>query len=163
MIVAFTGHRPPKAGLSYPHDGPGDKLAVGLVRAELRKLAALSSNDLHAVVGGALGFDTLAARACYLESVPYDLYMPFEGQAARWPDEAKQRFAAMRRFADSVVVVSEGGYSAQKMQVRNEAMVDAADVLVAWWDQSPGGTANCILYASHKPNLRLVNLYEEVR
>jgi uncharacterized phage-like protein YoqJ len=33
-------------------------------------------------------------------------------------------------------------------QRRNEFMVDAADVLAAFFDGSPGGTANCVLYAS---------------
>jgi len=33
-------------------------------------------------------------------------------------------------------------------QLRNEFMVDAADVLAAFFDGSPGGTANCVRYAS---------------
>ena len=40
------------------------------------------------------------------------------------------------------------GYAAWKMQKRNEWMADKATRIVALWDGSPGGTANCIAYAS---------------
>lgn len=33
------------------------------------------------------------------------------------------------------------------MQKRNEYMVDLADRVIAVWDGSKGGTANCIKYA----------------
>lgn len=43
-------------------------------------------------------------------------------------------------------------------QRRNEFMVDSADRIIAWYDGSPSGTANCIKYANqvHKP---VRNLY----
>ena len=51
-------------------------------------------------------------------------------------------------------IVSPGEYAAFKMQVRNEWMVDqlnpATDLLLAAWDGSPGGTGNCVKYATGK-------------
>jgi uncharacterized phage-like protein YoqJ len=38
-------------------------------------------------------------------------------------------------------------YSAAKMQIRNEYMVNACDKLIAVWDHTPGGTENCVKYA----------------
>ncbi|MFZ2410072.1 MAG: hypothetical protein WAW23_00725, partial [Candidatus Methanoperedens sp.] len=38
-------------------------------------------------------------------------------------------------------------FSMDAYQRRNEFMVDAADVLAAFFDGSPGGTANCVRYA----------------
>jgi uncharacterized phage-like protein YoqJ len=40
-------------------------------------------------------------------------------------------------------MISRGGYEPWKMQVRNEWMIDRCDVLLALWDGSRGGTANC--------------------
>ncbi len=33
------------------------------------------------------------------------------------------------------------------MQVRNEYMVDRADLVLALWNGTPGGTGNCVRYA----------------
>ena len=36
------------------------------------------------------------------------------------------------------------------MQRRNEYMVDKADTLIAVWNGTSGGTANCVKYAKKK-------------
>ncbi len=141
-IAALTGHRPPKAGLTYSHDSPGDLAAVKAVRQFIR---AYDIDFL--IVGGALGFDTLGARAAWLEKIPYDVYVPFKAQAARWYPEAQTRYYTMLEEANTVEVISEGGFTPQKMQFRNVRMVDDARFLATWWDGSSGGTANCIKYA----------------
>jgi len=41
-------------------------------------------------------------------------------------------------------------YKASKMQKRNIWIVDNSDGLVAVWDGTPGGTANCVEYARNK-------------
>ena len=46
-------------------------------------------------------------------------------------------------LSDDVVVISPGGYEPWKMQVRNEWTVDQCDVLLAIWDGSRCGPANC--------------------
>lgn len=55
--------------------------------------------------------------------------------------------------ADEVIIVSYGNYAAWKMQKRNEHMIDRLsnnnDFLIAVWDGSSGGTANCIKYAKN--------------
>lgn len=160
MTVAFTGHRPTKAGLSWSHEGEGDWAAVEAVRAALRELKD-QGEVLHAIVGGALGFDTLAARACWLERVPFSVYVPFAGQASVWPTEAQERYEAMLEAASDVRVISPGGYSAAKMHARNRAMVDDSTILFTWWDGSGGGTAHCITYAMTRlgPS-RVRHLYE---
>ena len=67
----------------------------------------------------------------------------------------------MLKRAKSVVFVSEPPYSAEKMQIRNRYMVDwlgdSTGLLIAVWDGSPGGTANCVNYAKLKcrPILRI--------
>ncbi len=112
------------------------------MKEELQKVAPSC-----VIVGGALGWDTLVARAAYLSSIPFSLYVPFEGQDSKWPEDARQRYRIMTAHAAEIKVISPGGYAAYKMQVRNVAMVDDCDEVWALWDGSKGGTANCIAYA----------------
>lgn len=44
------------------------------------------------------------------------------------------------------MVITHGAYSSAAMQVRNEWLADRCDALLALWDGSPGGTANCLRY-----------------
>jgi uncharacterized phage-like protein YoqJ len=45
------------------------------------------------------------------------------------------------------VIVCEGGYHPDKLQKRNIWMVDRSTAVLALWDGSKGGTANCVKYA----------------
>ena len=47
--------------------------------------------------------------------------------------------------------------SKKAFDLRNRAMVDDCDLLIAIWDGSPGGTANCVEYAERvlRPTLFL--------
>ncbi len=152
-VAALTGHRPIKAGLTYSHSSDGDKIAVIAVRQFIRNY-----NIDFLIVGGALGFDTLGARAAWLEKIPYDVYVPFKSQAARWYPKAQERYYTMLEEAHDVLTTSEGGYTPQKMQFRNVRMVDDANLLATWWDGSTGGTANCIRYAE-TGSIKIVHLY----
>ena len=58
-----------------------------------------------------------------------------------------------------VVFVSEPGYAAWKMQVRNKWMVDNSDLVLALWNGTDGGTANCVRYAE-KVGKPITNLWE---
>lgn len=156
MIVAFTGHRPPKAGLTYSHDAEGDWEAVSRV---MNWATDWPDAIHHFIVGGALGFDTLAARAAMGVGLPYVVYVPFVGQSSVWPASAQARYQLMLDNADGVNIVCEGGYSPEKMQIRNMAMVNDADVMVAWWDGSPGGTSNCVQYAQQR-GIKVINLWD---
>lgn len=139
--VSFTGHRPPKADLTWSHEAKYDGVAVGLVRDWLREF-----QPSLAIVGGAQGFDTLAARACYLEHIPYDAYVPFANQDERWPQEARTRYRAMLNCAREIRIIGVSTAIYWAFDARNRAMVDDSDHTLAWWDGSTGGTANCLNY-----------------
>ena len=47
-------------------------------------------------------------------------------------------------------MVSNGPYTSAAMQVRNEWMADHCDVLLALWNGTPGGTANCLRYFTQR-------------
>lgn len=145
LKVAFTGHRPTKIG-GYDHLSPLRKMVRYALHQELVRLHEKYTVQL-AITGGALGVDTDAALMANTLGIPFSVYKPFEGQESKWPAESQERYRKMCGVASELKVVSEGGYSTSKMQVRNQAMVDNCDVLVAIWDGNPSGTANCVNYA----------------
>lgn len=152
--IALTGHRPAKLA-GYRMDDPfyrrlQDRLEDGIERA----VAVHGSVVCHS--GLALGADTVWSRAIIAvrERHPGNLqfvaHLPTRSQASVWPSQADVDFWRYQvAVADRVVVYGET-YTYRIMQVRNEGMIDAADLLVAVWDGTPGGTRNAITYARGK-------------
>jgi uncharacterized phage-like protein YoqJ len=108
--------------------------------------------------GMALGWDTAVALVAIELGIPLIACLPFAGQESRWPEPSRKQYAEILAKASRIVIVSEGGYSSLKMQIRNQYMVDNSDELVALWDGSAGGTWNCIQYAESKRKT-YINLY----
>ncbi len=141
MIVAGTGHRPDKLG-GYDHYNP----IRSWIREEI-KVAFEFLKPTRVISGMALGFDQDLATVCIEMAIPFTAAIPFVGQEDAWPAHSRKYFDWLLERADEAVIVSPGEYSAFKMQVRNEWMVNRCDWLVACWDGSNGGTGNCVDYA----------------
>lgn len=141
MIVAFTGHRPDKLG--------GYKLPNDTYIKVCRDIDWLLKelNPEKVISGMALGVDQWAANIAYKLGIPFVAAIPFEGQELAWPEASQKTYRILRKLASEEVIVSSGGYSADKMQIRNIWMVDNCDSLIAVWDGSKGGTGNCVEYA----------------
>lgn len=107
----------------------------------------------------ALGWDQALAEACVLEGVPFDAFVPFLGQESVWPEKARAKYKWLMSRADLIAYTAPPGYAAWKMQTRNEAMVKSAGVMLALWDGSAGGTANCVRYAE-KVGTPVLNVWE---
>lgn len=139
MIVCGTGHRPDKLG------GYGNIVHSRLVNVAK---AWLKSNKPSKVIsGGALGWDqALAAAARYL-GIPYVMALPFPDFDSKWPEKSRNFLKALCDDAAEVVFVKDGPYAAWKMQERNKWMVDHSDKVLALWNGTSGGTANCVKYA----------------
>lgn len=99
------------------------------------------------ISGMALGVDQDFAQVSIEMGLPFIAALPFLDQESRWPKSSQDYWWWLLERADEVVIVSPGEYSAAKMQIRNEWMVDNSNVLVSVWDGSPGGTGNCMNYA----------------
>jgi uncharacterized phage-like protein YoqJ len=145
MIVAFTGHRPDKlpdkeTGYKFPNP------TYLYVCQQLEKTLKELKPD-KAISGMALGVDQYAAFVCIKLGIPFIAAQPFKGQEQMWSGENQKTYKRLLAKATEVVIVSDGGYSPKKMQIRNEFMVRACDKLIAVWDGSKGGTANCVAYA----------------
>lgn len=156
LILSGTGHRMNKLG--------------GYTIKSVDRLYLYAKNILVAyqpvklISGMALGWDQALVEAALDLDIPYVAAVPFLGQEYRWPDGAQERYRHLMRLAADVVVVSMGSYSAEKMQVRNEWMVDNSQGVLALWNGTPGGTANCVRYAKKvsKPIFNVWPGWEEV-
>lgn len=143
-IIVFTGHR--KFGGQYINPGVGHP--VYEVLANIVSRAVAKGFDAF-ISGGAIGTDQLAAQVVIDLDFADGLTIarPFPSQSCKWPQRTQAIFDDICDRAANVVDVSPDPYSPAKMQVRNQWMVDRADVVVAVYDGSRGGTANCIEYA----------------
>ena len=141
MIVSITGHRPDKLG-GYNFYNPVRFWIRERIRVQLRELC-----PRYTITGMALGVDQDFAYVCIEERVPFLAAVPFAGQETRWPTESQRFYKELLARAWTTVIVCQGEYTARKMQIRNEYMVNNCDVLLAVWDGTDGGTANCFRYA----------------
>jgi uncharacterized phage-like protein YoqJ len=150
-VYAATGHRPDKLGGYY------DMVAAErLARVAGEFLAACRPDRV--IVGMAQGWDTAVAVAAVRLGIPFVAAVPFKGQESTWSLTARKRYENLLECADEVVIVSPGGFSNAKMQTRNEWMVDRAALVVAMWNGTRGGTANCLDYAAAR-GVPIVNLF----
>lgn len=159
MIYAATGHRPDKLG---GYGLPVTEALTALARTFLEGLGDGPKCPSRVITGMALGWDQAWAAAAAELGIPYVAAVPFQGQEKAWPEGAQRRYETILRGAAEVVTVLPGGYAPYKMQVRNEWMVDHADHVVALWDGSTGGTANCVAYAK-KAGKPITNLWPQWR
>lgn len=151
MILSATGHRPNKLG-GYSQEAQ-DKLVT------LARVALLELKPASVITGMALGWDTAVAIACQKLAIPYTAAIPFRGQQLAWPAQSQRQWEELLEDAMNVKIVCEGEYAPWKMQVRNEWMVDNADRVLALWNGTKGGTANCVAYAEKKSK-PIINLWE---
>lgn len=141
MIVAFTGHRPSKLGNEYE---------IGPIRTKIRAAIRAKLEELKpekVISGMALGVDQDAAEIALELGIPFIAAIPFKGQSAVWPTSSQTSYKRLLAKAAEVKVISPGGYSSQKMLKRDAWMVDNADLLIAVWDGTSGGTGHTVHYA----------------
>lgn len=132
VTLSFTGHRPEKLK---------DVPAITKMYERLLKLWS-DKYDLTIVVGGARGIDSIVGLVAAKMGLPVTLALPFVGCNPNDNNEL------MKYKSVTVVHVSEKPYTDNSQyQKRNTWMVDHSDMLIAYWNGTPGGTANCVRYA----------------
>jgi uncharacterized phage-like protein YoqJ len=99
------------------------------------------------ISGMALGVDQWAVEEALLLKVPVLAAIPCREQEKFWGTAAKGKYFDLLAKTQAQQYVTEGPYFKHVMQTRNEWMVDRANVVVAIFDGTPGGTANCVKYA----------------
>ena len=140
MIVAGTGHRPPKLG-GYCNRKQVEDFAIRFFGEQKNRIDKIIS-------GGALGWDQAIAVAARKLRIDYAMYIPFAAFDEKWPQESQDYLETLMHHAAEIKIICEPGYAPHKMHLRNEAMVTDCNVVVALYDGSAGGTRNCIHYAN---------------
>lgn len=149
--VALTGHRPEKlAGydLTVPFYVALQNWLEHIIVTGLSQHPHLT---LHS--GLALGADTvwskaiLAIRDRFPDRISFVAEAPLMTQPSRWPSTRdKDYWQKQIDSADQVNVYAES-YSPRAMQLRNEGMIGAAQLVLAVWDGSTGGTGHAVRFA----------------
>lgn len=116
------------------------------------------------IFGGAIGFDTIAARTTQLiramdsySHIRTHLFLPCKDQDRFWNKEQKAQYQNIISLANSVTYVSEA-YTRGVMHKRNAAMVDASSCAISYCTTpQSGGTAYTTRYA-YKNGLRVIHI-----
>lgn len=159
--IAATGHRPNKL-YGYDLREPRWVALAHKMRRFLKDMLA-QHGKLRCISGMALGVDQLFALvALKLRDEGADIVvtsaLPCRNQNTVWRSDEYWRDIMQR--ADEHVFVHDGPYTQSCLQERNEWMVDRADLVMAVFNGTPGGTANCIRYAE-KRGVRVENILPE--
>lgn len=147
----FTGHR------EIP-----DSLYPALTKALEKTLRELIRKGvLYYGAGGALGFDTLAARTVLRlreenPQIRLILVLPCPQQDKYWNLQDQKIYRNIMNHADKVVFLSPN-YTHDCMHRRNRHLVDESGICVAYCVKPNGGAAYTVAYAKQK-GLPVINL-----
>jgi uncharacterized phage-like protein YoqJ len=151
MKIAVTGHRPDKLGGYEAFEKHRairrhmKNFLEGYI--EYHQKQQDHSLELILISGGALGIDKFWIQTGLHLKLPIVAALPFQGYDSKWPHASREEYGKLLDKCSEVVYVSEPGYEADKLHLRNKWMVDRCDLLVAYWNGTSGGTANCVEYA----------------
>ena len=145
----FSGHRAEKLPWRYNEDAP-ECLALKALLAELVG-EAYDAGFRRFYCGMATGSDMYFGEAVIAmrqehPDVTLAAVIPFLGQEKHWPKAQRERYARLKEKCDTVTVLHDT-YRRGCMQERNRYMVDRSSLLLAVYDERPGGTFSTVRYA----------------
>lgn len=137
----FTGHRniPTKE-----HESVKMRLCEAII-------SAIENGYRYFGAGGALGFDTLAAKIVLELKKQYPhifliLVLPCRTQAKFWKTQDIAEYERIKSLADKIVYISEE-YTSDCMFKRNQHLVDNSSLCICYLAKQSGGTAYTVRYA----------------
>ena len=150
--VSFTGHR---------HISADPKILSSKIEDKI--IDTYNQGMRFFYVGGAIGFDTLAAEAVLSVKKQYTdivlvVVVPFEGQDSLFSMSAKEQYAKILVQADDVITLSNHYFKSCYLH-RNDFLISHSSLLISYWDEkSTGGTSYTVRQALKKKIL-VHNLY----
>ena len=145
----FTGHRPEKLPWGSDEGGPRCVALKERLRDMLEE--AYRAGYRHFISGMARGTDLYFCEAALAlrdeqPGITVEAAIPCEEQAARWPEEERQRYFNLIGRCDLETMVQHH-YARGCMLRRNRYMVDRSSRLIAVYDGMLGGTMYTLTYA----------------
>lgn len=168
ITIGFTGHRPDKLDGYYLESNKNVMIKWYIINTVVELLIERNIKDVKFICGGALGTDQIAFEAVdiiknhknlyKLDNVIVETALPFRNQYLKWSQVDIDRWISQLKRSDIITKVDklndykingykEDTYYPAKMQKRNEYIVNNSDIVIAIWDDTKGGTANCVKYA----------------
>lgn len=152
MKCSFTGHR----SITAAHR---DRIEPLLARAIAY---AYSEGYREFLSGGAVGFDTLAAREVIRfkqthPDVRLVMMLPCIDQDRGWSTSEREMYSYILRNADEAVYVSEE-YTDRCMRERNFRLASECDLLIAYLGRRMSGAGQTVAMAE-RMGKRIYNLY----
>lgn len=145
MILAVTGHRPPKVG-GYNVPNPVMTGIGDAIRADFARLT-----PERVLTGMALGVDQWVAWICLEMDIPFTAVLPCQDFSSRWPSHAQDEFQHLLSLASDQILVSRDNYTNGCLMERNKWLVNNCETLYAVWNGVPdGGTYSTIRYAQRQ-------------
>lgn len=141
QTVCFTGHR----------KIPPEKLDGIYMQLKTILINLIENGYKFFGIGGALGFDTIAAQAVLELKQQYSqvrliLVLPCLSQANSWSEKDRRIYESIKKQADKVVYTSLQ-YTSGCMHKRNRHLVDYSSICICYLTTSLGGTAYTVDYA----------------
>lgn len=129
------------------------------LRDIITRLSAEGITDF--ITGGALGFDTLSARAILeakksIPNIRLILALPCKNQTRGWNKRSIEEYNRILSQADEAIYVSEEYFNGC-LHLRNRFMADNSSHCIFYLTSMRGGTAYTVRYALEK-NLEMHNI-----
>ena len=155
MTCAFTGHR----NIKFEHRAGMSSLlsrAIGF---------AYDKGCRRFITGGALGFDTEAAREVIRFRISHPdvsliLFLPCLDQDAAWSACQRNSYDYILASADEVKYISES-YDKNCMKRRNQAMAEQCDIMIGYVGHARSGSSQTLRIATTLGK-ETYNLYPEL-
>lgn len=149
---AFTGHR----SIAVAHRKSINELIFRAIAY------AYKEGCRNFLSGGAVGFDTLAAREVVRFRLSHPdvrlcLVLPCTNQDERWSAREKDAYEYLLGAADEVTYVSDA-YTDDCMKRRNHVLALSADIVIAYVGRSASGAGQTVRMAE-RFGKRIYNLY----
>lgn len=153
---SFTGHR------TIPEE---ERARVSALLSTAIKYA-YTAGCRDFLCGGALGFDTLAAKEVIKfrllnRDVRLILCLPCMDQADGWSDQHQSMYAHILESADEVIYASES-YTDTCMRERNFLLASRCDILIAYCQRSRSGTGQTLRMADSMGK-EIINIFDGIQ
>ncbi len=152
---SFTGHRV----ILAEHVLPLTELLTKAIEY------AYSNGCRNFYCGGALGFDTMAAKLIISMRMKYSdmrlfLLLPCKNQSENWTSSEMGMYDFILSEADEVIYTSEE-YKRGCMKIRNERLAEVCDIMIAFCGRMQSGSAQTLKIA-HSMEKTVLNLYPRI-